>query len=169
MNSLESQDGGGGSHCFEPDGSFHVVCMFVIGVSIFCGAISLICTLKVVKMIVQIVREPDNVRENVKMYKLQPVSQTKEDIELEFISSSDDVKSKSIVKQPTACNNSATTSCTSGVCTRVGKQCVAGHCACRSKQINNGSDINRIDTVESVYIKQEKDFEESAPSSPCIC
>merc|ERR1719285_700073 len=67
-------------------------------------------------MIVQIVREPDNVRENVKMYKLQPVSQTKEDIELEFISSSDDVKSKSIVKQPTACNKSATTSCTSGRC-----------------------------------------------------
>ena len=45
-----------GSHCFEPDGSFHVVCMFVIGVSIFCGLISLICTWKVIKMCIQIIR-----------------------------------------------------------------------------------------------------------------
>merc|ERR1719186_252003 len=53
-----------GSHCWEPDGSFHPVCFFVCGMSIVCG---------IVQMVLATIREPENIHETLKMYKLQPI------------------------------------------------------------------------------------------------
>ena len=40
-----------GSHCWEPDGSFHVVCMFVIAVSCVCAFITVISVYKIVILV----------------------------------------------------------------------------------------------------------------------
>jgi len=60
------------SHCWEDDGSFHVVCIFVITISIACGLITLLCTYRILSLLVQSFREDTDVHENVKMYTLQP-------------------------------------------------------------------------------------------------
>eukprot|EP00092_Neocalanus_flemingeri_P095196 GFUD01121107.1.p1 GENE.GFUD01121107.1~~GFUD01121107.1.p1 ORF type:complete len:130 (-),score=28.21 GFUD01121107.1:114-503(-) len=62
-----------GSHCWEPDGSFHSVCMFVIGVSIACGIVTVISVYRIIHMVLAMVREPEDIHETLKMYKLQPI------------------------------------------------------------------------------------------------
>merc|ERR1719452_185462 len=63
-----------GSHCWEPDGSFHVVCIFVISVSIVCGLVTFISVYRIVQMVMASLREPENIHETLKMYKLQPLA-----------------------------------------------------------------------------------------------
>jgi len=63
-----------GSHCWEPDGSFHSVCIFVIGVSIVCGIVTVISVYRIVQMVMAAIREPENIHETLKMYKLQPLA-----------------------------------------------------------------------------------------------
>merc|ERR1711874_615292 len=61
------------SHCWEPDGSFHSVCIFVITVSVVCGLITFISVYRIVLMVLDMFREPENINETIKMYKLQPI------------------------------------------------------------------------------------------------
>eukprot|EP00092_Neocalanus_flemingeri_P030461 GFUD01033067.1.p2 GENE.GFUD01033067.1~~GFUD01033067.1.p2 ORF type:complete len:138 (+),score=39.18 GFUD01033067.1:279-692(+) len=62
-----------GSHCWEPDGSFHSVCIFVIGMSIVCGIVTVISVYRIGQMVIASVRDPENIHETLKMYKLQTV------------------------------------------------------------------------------------------------
>ena len=48
--------GGSGSHCWEPDGSFHVVCMFVIGASSVCGVITIFSVYRIILMVISAIR-----------------------------------------------------------------------------------------------------------------
>ena len=40
-----------GSHCWEPDGSFHVVCLFVIVVSTVCFFISVLSVYRIIMLV----------------------------------------------------------------------------------------------------------------------
>merc|ERR1719186_999994 len=62
-----------GSHCWEQDGSFHPVCFFVCGMSIVCGIVTVISVYRIVQMVLATIREPENIHETLKMYKLQPI------------------------------------------------------------------------------------------------
>merc|ERR1719186_330942 len=64
-----------GSHCWEPDGSFHVVFpgVFVIAVSILCGLVTIVSVYRIVQMVMASIREPENIHSTLKMYKLQPI------------------------------------------------------------------------------------------------
>ena len=39
------------SHCWGPDGSFHVVCMFVMGVGVVCALVTLVCFYKIYSIV----------------------------------------------------------------------------------------------------------------------
>ena len=41
-----------GSHCWEPDGSFHVVCMFVITMAVICFFVTSIMVFRIAKMLI---------------------------------------------------------------------------------------------------------------------
>ena len=45
-----------GSHCWEPDGTFHSVCIFVLSVSALCSIATIVTVYRVVIMIMQAVR-----------------------------------------------------------------------------------------------------------------
>ena len=45
-----------GSHCWEPDGSFHPVCFFVCGMSIVCGIVTVISVYRIVQMVLATIR-----------------------------------------------------------------------------------------------------------------
>ena len=44
------------SHCWEPDGTFHSVCIFVLSVSALCSIATIVTVYRVVIMILQAVR-----------------------------------------------------------------------------------------------------------------
>ena len=44
------------SHCWEPDGTFHSVCIFVLSVSALCTIATIVTVYRVVIMILQAVR-----------------------------------------------------------------------------------------------------------------
>jgi len=62
------------SHCWEPDGSFHIVCIFVILVSSCCFFITVLSVYRIFKLISSSFSENEDFNESIKMYKLQPVS-----------------------------------------------------------------------------------------------
>ena len=45
-----------GSHCWEPDGTFHSVCIFVLSVSALCSIATFVTVYRVVIMIMQAIR-----------------------------------------------------------------------------------------------------------------
>ena len=45
------------SHCWEPDGSFHSVCSFVIGMSSVCVILTVIAVYRIGEMILQLIRQ----------------------------------------------------------------------------------------------------------------
>ena len=51
-----SSSGGGGSHCWEEDGSIHNVCIFVFVCSGVCSLATVITVYRVILMIIQAVR-----------------------------------------------------------------------------------------------------------------
>ena len=51
-----SSGGGGGSHCWEEDGSIHNVCIFVFVCSGVCSLATVITVYRVILMIIQAVR-----------------------------------------------------------------------------------------------------------------
>merc|ERR1711915_790971 len=61
------------SHCWEPDGSFHAVCIFVISISSVCGIITIFSVYRIAHMVAAALREPENIHSTLKMYKLQTV------------------------------------------------------------------------------------------------
>jgi len=63
-----------GSHCWEPDGSFHVVCMFVIAVSCVCAFITVISVYKIIILVYSSCKENENIHSTIKMYKLAPMA-----------------------------------------------------------------------------------------------
>ena len=44
------------SHCWEPDGSFHSVCIFVITVSVVCGVITIISVYRIILLMLDMFR-----------------------------------------------------------------------------------------------------------------
>ena len=44
------------SHCWEPDGSFHIVCIFVIGMSSVCVILTAIAVYRIGEMVLQLIR-----------------------------------------------------------------------------------------------------------------
>merc|ERR1719370_246612 len=70
---LNSSLSSSSSHCWEPDGSFHSVCIFVITVSVVCGVITIISVYRIILMLLDMFREPEDINETIKMYKLQPI------------------------------------------------------------------------------------------------
>ena len=44
------------SHCWEPDGSFHAVCIFVISISIVCGIITIFSVYRIAQMVAAAMR-----------------------------------------------------------------------------------------------------------------
>ena len=55
-NSTSSLSINSGSHCWEPDGSFHVVCIFVIAVSILCGLVTIVSVYRIFQMVMAAIR-----------------------------------------------------------------------------------------------------------------
>jgi len=53
---MEESSGGGGSHCWEEDGSLHSVCIFVFVCSGVCSLATVITVYRVILMIIQAVR-----------------------------------------------------------------------------------------------------------------
>ena len=45
-----------GSHCWEPDGTFHSVCIFVLSVSALCSIATIVTVYRIVIMIMQAIR-----------------------------------------------------------------------------------------------------------------
>ena len=45
------------SHCWEPDGSFHSVCSFVIGMSSVCVILTVIAVYRIGEMVLQLIRQ----------------------------------------------------------------------------------------------------------------
>ena len=44
------------SHCWEPDGSFHIVCIFVIGMSSVCVILTAIAAYRIGEMVLELIR-----------------------------------------------------------------------------------------------------------------
>eukprot|EP00091_Calanus_sinicus_P014642 TRINITY_DN32264_c0_g1_i1.p1 TRINITY_DN32264_c0_g1~~TRINITY_DN32264_c0_g1_i1.p1 ORF type:complete len:112 (-),score=19.58 TRINITY_DN32264_c0_g1_i1:77-412(-) len=60
------------SHCWEPDGSFHSVCIFVIGMSSVCVILTVIAVYRIGEMVLQLVREgPDDSVGKMQMVEIQ--------------------------------------------------------------------------------------------------
>merc|ERR1719376_2054994 len=72
-SSLSSSSSSSSSHCWEPGGSFHSVCIFVITVSVVCGVITIISVYRIILMLLDMFREPEDINETIKMYKLRPI------------------------------------------------------------------------------------------------
>lgn len=71
-----------GSHCWEPDGSFHVVCLFVIAVSTVCFFISVLSVYRIIMLVLAGWKENADIHSTIKMYKLAPMSRDMSNMEM---------------------------------------------------------------------------------------
>jgi len=73
---------GHGSHCWEEDGSFHVVCMFVIAISCVCFFITVLSVYKIIILIYSSCKENEDIHSTMKKYKLAPMPRDASSLEM---------------------------------------------------------------------------------------
>merc|ERR1712107_566242 len=73
---------GHGSHCWEEDGSFHVVCMFVIAISCVCFFITVLSVYKIIILIFSSCKENEDIHSTMKKYKLAPMPRDASSLEM---------------------------------------------------------------------------------------
>jgi len=71
-----------GSHCWEEDGSFHVVCMFVIAISCVCFFITVISVYKIIILVYSSCKENEDIHSTMKRYKLAPMARDASGLEM---------------------------------------------------------------------------------------
>merc|ERR1711974_387061 len=74
-----------GSHCWEEDGSFHVVCMFVIAISCVCFFITVISVYKIIILVYSSCKENEDIHSTMKKYKLAPMPRDASGLEMTSI------------------------------------------------------------------------------------